>query len=94
MGLLIPMGVWPRNSSLATGPDSERDDMGVRKYKPTSPGRRNASVSDFAEITATRPEKSAANHCTKPVAATIRDISRRGTAAVVQEALPSNRFPA
>ncbi|MBL6915051.1 MAG: 50S ribosomal protein L2 [Planctomycetes bacterium] len=32
--------------------------MGVRKYKPTSPGRRNASVSDFKEITATRPEKS------------------------------------
>ena len=32
--------------------------MGVRKYKPTSPGRRNASVSDFSEITATRPEKS------------------------------------
>ncbi len=25
--------------------------MGVRIYKPTSPGRRNASVSDFAELT-------------------------------------------
>ncbi len=25
--------------------------MGVRKYKPTSPGRRNASVSDFADLT-------------------------------------------
>jgi len=32
--------------------------MGIRKYKPTSPGRRNASVSDFAEITRSRPEKS------------------------------------
>ncbi|MCP4709046.1 MAG: 50S ribosomal protein L2 [Planctomycetes bacterium] len=32
--------------------------MGIRKYKPTSPGRRNASVSDFAEITRTSPEKS------------------------------------
>ncbi|HIC24091.1 MAG TPA: 50S ribosomal protein L2, partial [Planctomycetes bacterium] len=32
--------------------------MGVRKYKPISPGRRNASVSDFKEITAKRPEKS------------------------------------
>ncbi|RTZ88898.1 MAG: 50S ribosomal protein L2 [Bacillota bacterium] len=32
--------------------------MGVRKYKPTTPGRRNASVSDFAEITVSRPEKS------------------------------------
>ena len=25
--------------------------MGIRIYKPTSPGRRNASVSDFAELT-------------------------------------------
>jgi large subunit ribosomal protein L2 len=33
--------------------------MGIRKYKPTSPGRRNASVSDFAELTAgAKPEKS------------------------------------
>ena len=32
--------------------------MGIRKYKPTSPGRRNASVNDFAEITRSRPEKS------------------------------------
>jgi large subunit ribosomal protein L2 len=32
--------------------------MGIRLYKPTSPGRRNASVSDFAEITRRRPEKS------------------------------------
>jgi len=26
--------------------------MGIRRYKPTSPGRRGASVSDFAELTA------------------------------------------
>ena len=32
--------------------------MGVKKYKPTSPGRRGMSVSDFAEITSTTPEKS------------------------------------
>jgi large subunit ribosomal protein L2 len=32
--------------------------MGVKKYKPTSPGRRLASVSDFADITETQPEKS------------------------------------
>jgi len=32
--------------------------MGVRTYKPTSPGRRFGSVSDFAEITRKRPEKS------------------------------------
>src|SRR5258705_1424208 len=32
--------------------------MGIRKYKPTTPGRRGASVSDFAEITRSHPEKS------------------------------------
>lgn len=32
--------------------------MGVRKYKPSSPGRRFQTVSDFAEITTTTPEKS------------------------------------
>ena len=32
--------------------------MGIRKYKPTSPGRRHGSVLDFAEITRTTPEKS------------------------------------
>jgi large subunit ribosomal protein L2 len=32
--------------------------MGIRKYKPTSPGRRAASVSDFAQLTAgAKPEK-------------------------------------
>ncbi len=32
--------------------------MGVRAYKATSPGRRFATVSDFAEITKSTPEKS------------------------------------
>ncbi len=32
--------------------------MGVKKFKPTSPGRRFATVSDFQEITETKPEKS------------------------------------
>ena len=32
--------------------------MPVKKYKPTSPGRRNMSVSDFAEITRSTPERS------------------------------------
>ena len=32
--------------------------MGIRTRKPTSPGRRFQTVSDFAEITAKRPEKS------------------------------------
>ena len=32
--------------------------MGVKQYKPTSPGRRFQTVSDFAEITRSTPEKS------------------------------------
>ena len=32
--------------------------MAIRKYKPTSPGRRGSSVADFAEITRDTPEKS------------------------------------
>ena len=32
--------------------------MPVKKYKPTTPGRRGASVQDFSDITKTRPEKS------------------------------------
>jgi large subunit ribosomal protein L2 len=33
--------------------------MGIRKYKPVTPGRRGATVSDFAELTpGARPEKS------------------------------------
>jgi large subunit ribosomal protein L2 len=32
--------------------------MGLKKYKPTSPGRRFMSVSDFAEVTTSTPEKS------------------------------------
>jgi large subunit ribosomal protein L2 len=31
--------------------------MGIRIYKPTSPGRRNSSVNDFAELTTSKPEK-------------------------------------
>ena len=32
--------------------------MGIKKFKPTSPGRRFVTVSTFEEITATEPEKS------------------------------------
>lgn len=32
--------------------------MGIKQYKPTSPGRRQMSVSTFEEITSSKPEKS------------------------------------
>src|SRR6187455_2544363 len=31
--------------------------MGIRKYKPTTPGRRGSSVADFVEVTRSTPEK-------------------------------------
>ncbi|MBN2589138.1 MAG: 50S ribosomal protein L2 [Sedimentisphaerales bacterium] len=31
--------------------------MGIRIYKPTSAGRRNSSVNDYAELTTSKPEK-------------------------------------
>ncbi len=31
--------------------------MGIKRYKPTTNGRRLGSVSDFAEITSVTPEK-------------------------------------
>ncbi len=32
--------------------------MGIKSYKPTTPSRRNMTVSDYSEITSTTPEKS------------------------------------
>ena len=32
--------------------------VGIKQYKPTSPGRRFQTVSDFSEITTSKPEKS------------------------------------
>ena len=32
--------------------------MAVKNYRPTSPGRRGMSVSDFGELTRSRPERS------------------------------------
>jgi large subunit ribosomal protein L2 len=39
--------------------------MGIRVYKPTSAGRRNSSVNDYAELTTDRPEKSLCRRITK-----------------------------
>jgi large subunit ribosomal protein L2 len=39
--------------------------MPVRRFKPTSPGRRHMTVSDFAEVTKSTPEKSLTEKLTK-----------------------------
>ena len=57
--------------------------MGIKNYRPTSPGRRQMSVSDFSEITRSEPERIAARgpHRTRAAAATSTATSPRGTAA-------------
>jgi large subunit ribosomal protein L2 len=42
--------------------------MAIRKYKPTSPGRRNATVSDFADLTAKK----------KPTKRLLRPLRKKG----------------
>ena len=32
--------------------------MGTKKYKPTSPGKRQRQTNDYAELTQKKPEKS------------------------------------
>jgi large subunit ribosomal protein L2 len=39
--------------------------VALRKYKPTTPGRRGSSVSDFSEVTRARPERSLTGKLTK-----------------------------
>ena len=40
--------------------------MGIRSYRPYTPGTRQATVSDFAEITKSKPEKSLTKHRHNP----------------------------
>ncbi len=44
--------------------------MPIRKRKPTSPGRRFQTVSDFAEVTRDRPEKALTRRSPSRVVAT------------------------
>lgn len=48
--------------------------MGIRKYKPTSPGLRGMSVSDFAEITKSTPEKSLTTDLKKSGGRNVRGV--------------------
>ena len=49
--------------------------MGIKQYKPTSAGRRFQTVSDFAEITCTKPEKSLLAPLPREAVATTRVAS-------------------
>jgi large subunit ribosomal protein L2 len=55
--------------------------MALKKYKPTSPGRRFMAVSSFEEITKTEPEKSLTAPIKKTAAATSTAASPPATRA-------------
>ena len=62
--------------------------MAVRKRKPTSPGRRFQSVSDFADITTDKPEKSLTHvEAAAPAAATPTVARPRVTAVAAHKRL-------
>ena len=60
--------------------------MPIRKFKPTSPGRRFMSVSTFEEVTKSKPEKSLTEPLTKKAAGTTTAESRRDTRAAATSA--------
>lgn len=59
--------------------------MAIRQYKPVTPGRRQGSVSDFAEITdrKRKPEKSLLLPKKKQGAVIIKGLPARGFVGVV-----------
>jgi len=57
--------------------------MPIRRYKPTSPGRRFMSVSTFEEITKSKPEKSLLEPVTKKGGTLAAAANRRIAASSV-----------
>src|SRR5205807_683832 len=54
-------GPWSEDREHVRG----RLTVGIRKYKPTSPGRRFMAVSTFDEVTKKTPERSLTEHLKK-----------------------------
>jgi large subunit ribosomal protein L2 len=68
--------------------------MAIRKYKPTTPGRRGSSVADFVEVTRTTPEKSLCPPLPKNGGRNNQGrITTRHQGAGPQACLPDHRLP-
>jgi large subunit ribosomal protein L2 len=68
--------------------------MGIRKYKPTTPGRRGSSVADFAEITRSTPEKSLLRPLPKKGGRNVHGrITTRHQGGGHKRAVPRDRLP-
>ena len=63
--------------------------MAIRKYKPTTPGRRGSSVADFVEVTRTTPETDWRGNfvLSSQVWTTARDLARLGLLYQITRAL-------
>ncbi len=57
--------------------------MGIKKVRPTSPGRRAQTYSTFDEITSTTPEKSLLRVISKKAAVMSTDVLHADIAGVV-----------
>ena len=68
--------------------------MAIKSFRPTSPGRRFATVSTFQEITKTEPEKSLLAPLKKKQAAIIRAGLPFGTAVVATNAITESSISA
>ena len=60
--------------------------MGIKKYKPTSPGRRFMTTESFDEVTRSEPERSLSSRSRARAAATTTAASPRVTRAVATSA--------
>ncbi len=57
--------------------------MAIRAFKPTSPGRRAYTASDFPKSPSLRQKSLSSNLCEVPVDVTIKDVSLRAFVAAV-----------
>jgi hypothetical protein len=56
--------------------------MGTRSFKPYTPGTRQATISDFSEITKSKPEKSLTKYKQEPKVVIIAVLSPAVAVAV------------
>ena len=59
--------------------------MAIKKYKPTTPGRRNMTTTDYSVLSKVEPERSLSNHLNTTLAVTTQAASQFVTTVVVTE---------
>ncbi len=74
--------------------------MAIKKYKPTSPGRRFMTVTDYSGLSKTAPERSLLVDLKNPAAVTLMAVSpfaieaaKRVNTALLISSVPKTAFP-